>query len=63
MSFVHSLKINHWLNLIILVRLADHLTRVHELSGIERKHWLQFAKLQNSNLVRVYEKEAAPKKQ
>ena len=52
MSFVH------WLNLIILVRLADHLTRVHELSGIETKHWLQ-----NSNVVRVYEKEAAPKKQ
>ena len=43
-------KLNHWLNLIILVRLADHLTRVHELSGIERKHWLQFAKLQNSNV-------------
>ena len=46
------------MNLIILVRLADHLTRVHELSGIETKHWLQ-----NSNVVRVYEKEAAPKKQ
>ena len=41
--------------------LADHLTRVHELSGIERKYWLQFAKLQNANVVRVYEKEAGPK--
>ena len=44
-----------------LVPLADHLTRVHELSGIERKYWLQFAKLQNTNVVRVYEKEAGPK--
>ena len=44
-----------------LVPLADHLTRVHELSGIERKYWLQFAKLQNTNVVRVYEKEAEPK--
>ena len=25
------------------VRLADHLTRGHKLSGIERKYWLQFA--------------------
>ena len=44
-----------------LVRLADHLTRLHDLSGIERKYWLQFAKLQNTNVVRVYEKEAEPK--
>ena len=44
-----------------LVRLADHSTRVHELSGIERKYWLQFAKLQNTNVVRVYEKEAESK--
>ena len=44
-----------------LVRLADHLIRVHELSGIERKYCLQFAKLQNINVVRVYEKEAEPK--
>ena len=44
-----------------LVRLADHLTRVHELPGIERKYWLQFAKLQNTDVVRVYEKEAGPK--
>ena len=40
-----------------LVRLADHLTRLHELSGIERKYWLQFAKLQNTNVVRVYDAE------
>ena len=44
-----------------LVRLADHLTRVHELSELESKYWLQFAKLQNTNVVRVYEKEAEPK--
>ena len=43
-----------------LVRLADHLTRVHELSDLERKYWLQFAKLQNTNVVRVYDKEAEP---
>ena len=43
-----------------LVGLADHLTRVHELLGIERKYWLQFSKLQNTNVVRVYEKEAEP---
>ena len=49
------------MNLITLVRLADHLTRVHELSGIERKYWFQFAKLQNTNVVRVYEKEVGPK--
>ena len=41
--------------------LADHLIRLHDLSGIERKYWLQFAKLQNTNVVRVYEKEAEPK--
>ena len=44
-----------------LVRLADHLTRVNELPGIERKYWLQFAKLQNTDVVRLYEKEAGPK--
>ena len=44
-----------------LVRLADHLTRVHELTGLERKYWLQFAKLQNTSVVRVYEKETEPK--
>ena len=41
-----------------LVRLADHLTRVHGLSELERKYWLQFAKLQTTNMVRVYVKEA-----
>ena len=44
-----------------LVRLANHLTQVHELSEIERKHWLQFLKLQNINAIRVYDKEAGPK--
>ena len=44
-----------------LVRLADHLTRVHELSGIEIEYWLQFAKLHNTNATRVYQKEAEPK--
>ena len=43
------------------VRLANHLTKVHELSEIERKYWLQFAKLQNTNAIRVYDKEAEPK--
>ena len=43
-----------------LVRLANHLTQVHELSDIERKYWLQFAKLQNTNAIRVYDKEAEP---
>ena len=44
-----------------LVRLANHLTQVHELSELERKYWLQFAKLQNINAIRVYDKEAEPK--
>ena len=44
-----------------LVRLANHLTQVHELTEIERKYWLQFAKLQNTNAIRVYDKEAEPK--
>ena len=44
-----------------LVRLADHLTRVHELTELERKYWPQFAKLQNTSVVRVYEKETEPK--
>ena len=44
-----------------LVRLANHLTQVHGLSEMERKYWLQFAKLQHTNMVRVYEKEAEPK--
>ena len=41
-----------------LVRLANHLTQVRELSEIERKYWLQFAKLQNTKAICVYEKEA-----
>ena len=44
-----------------LVRLANHLSQVHGLSEIERKYWLQFAKLQNTNVVRVYEKETEPR--
>ena len=44
-----------------LGRLANHLTQVHDLSEIERKCWLQFAKLQNTNAIRVYDKEAEPK--
>ena len=44
-----------------LVRLANHLTRVHELTETERKYWLQFAKLQNTNVVCVCEKEDEPK--
>ena len=44
-----------------LVRLADHLTCLHELTELEREYWLQFAKLQNTNVVRVYEKETEPK--
>ena len=43
-----------------LIRLADHLTRVRDLSELERKYWLQFAKLQNTNVVRIYHKEAEP---
>ena len=43
-----------------LVRLANHLTQVHELSEIERKYWLQFANLQNTNAIRVYDKGAEP---
>lgn len=38
-----------------------NLTQVHKLSELERKYWLQFAKLQTTNMVRVYVKEAEPK--
>ena len=44
-----------------LARLANHLTQVHELTELERKYWLQFAKLQNTNAIRVYDKETEPK--
>ena len=44
-----------------LVRLADHLPRVRELTELERKYWLQFGKLQNTNAIRVYDKETEPK--
>ena len=43
-----------------LVRLANHLAQVLELSDLERKYWLQFAKLQNTNMVRVYDKDTPP---
>ena len=36
-----------------LVRLANHLTQAHELTELERKYWLQFAKLQNTNAIPV----------
>ena len=45
----------------VLVPLANHLTQVHELSEIERKYWLQFAILQNTNAIRVYDTEAEHK--
>ena len=44
-----------------LVRLANHLAQVHELSDLERKYWLQFAKLENTTMVRVYDKDTPPK--
>ena len=44
-----------------LVRLANHLSQVHELTEMERKYWLQFAKLQNTKMLRVYEKEGEPR--
>ena len=44
-----------------LIRLADHLTRIHDLSELERKYWLQFAKLQNTSAICVYNKGAEPK--
>ena len=40
-----------------LVRLANHLTQVHELSEKQRKYWVQFAKLQNANAIRVYDRD------
>ena len=48
-------------SLKFLVRLADHLTRVHELTELERKYRLQFAKLPNTNAIHVYDKETEPK--
>ena len=44
-----------------LVRLANHLTQAHELTELERKYWLQFAKLQNTNAIRVYDEGTEPK--
>ena len=44
-----------------LVKLSNHLRQVHELTELERKYWLQFAKLQNTNMVRVYENEVEPR--
>ena len=44
-----------------LVKLSNHLRQVHKLSDIERKYWSQFAKLQNTNMVCVYENEVEPR--
>ena len=44
-----------------LVKLSNHLRQVHKLTGLERKYWLQFATLQNTNMVRVYENEVEPR--
>ena len=44
-----------------VVPIADLLTCVHELTELERKYWLQFAKLQNTSAIRVYDKETEPK--
>jgi len=43
-----------------LVPSADHLIQVHGLEEMQQKYWLQFTKLQNTNMVRVYDKEAEP---
>ena len=60
-----KLKCKHWpirgCGSKYLVRLANHLTQVHELTELKRKYWLQFAKLQNTNAIRVYDKETEPK--
>ena len=44
-----------------LVRLANHLTQVHELTELERKHWLQIAEIQNTYAIRVCDKDVEPK--
>ena len=44
-----------------MVRLANHLTQAHELTELERKYWLQFAKLQTTSAIRVYDRETEPK--
>ena len=44
-----------------LVNISNNLAQVHELTEIERKYWLQFTKLQKTNVARVYQKEAEPK--
>ena len=46
---------------INLISLANHLTQVHELTELERKYWLQFAKLQNTSAILVYDKVTEPK--
>ena len=40
-----------------LARLANHLAQVHELTELKRKYWIRFAKLQNTNAIRVYVKD------
>ena len=44
-----------------LVRLANHLAQVHGLSDLERKYWLQFAKLQNTVMFHVNDEDPPPK--
>ena len=50
-----------WHSKFLLLVFFVHLTQVPELSEMERKYWLQFSKLQNTNAIRVYDKEAEPK--
>lgn len=46
---------------IFFFRLANLLAQVHDLSETERKYSQKFAKLQTTNMARVYVKEAEPK--
>ena len=45
----------------VLVKLSNHLSQVHGLSQLERKYWLQFAKLQDAKMIRVYHNESSTK--
>ena len=45
----------------LAVRLANHLTQVHELTELERKYWLQIAEIQNTYAIRVCDKDVEPK--
>ena len=50
-----------WLWVKIFSSITKPLAQVHELSDLERKYWPQFAKLQNTHMVRVYDKDTPPK--